>query len=321
MHRRPSLLAASLLLIALICATPLRAEERGPEGSLIESKRHELPAWETIPAWSQRFWDRESYEALRSGRSGEIQHFTYWSGGLKVAGFLFKPVDTAGKTFPVVLWNHGGLGPESRIGGNNYLPFYEMHRFLQAGFVVLASQYRGIGGSEGREEVGGGDVDDVLHLVPFARSLPYADMSRLSIYGFSRGGLVTLQALRRGIPVRAAAVVGTVTDFAQVLDNERAGKLARAAVPDLGPQAIEARSPVRWAEELTKVPLLVLHGSEDDAVPAAQLLDFIRRLETAGGVYELLIYAGDDHLISRHLDERLQRAAEWFKNPPASPSR
>jgi dipeptidyl aminopeptidase/acylaminoacyl peptidase len=319
MHRRPSsLLAASLLLIALVCAGPLRAEERGADGALIEAKPYEMPAFEALPQWAQKAWGRETYDSLRSGRGGiEVQHFIYWSGGLRVGGVLFKPAGTAGTKLPVVLWNHGGLGPESRIGATNVLPLYEMSRFAQAGFVVVASQYRGIGGSEGKEEVGGGDVDDVLNLVPLVRALPSADASRLSVYGISRGALVTLQALRRGLPVQAAAVVGSVTDYSQLLDNERIGELARAAVAGLGPSAIEARSPIRWAGELTRVPLLVIHGGADTSIPPLQILDFVRGLETAKGFYELVLYAGDDHLTSRHLDERLQKAIEWFRNPPA----
>ena len=56
------------------------------------------------------------------------------------------------------------------------------------GYVVLASQYRGNDGGQGQEEFGGADVNDVLNLMPLARSLSFADAKNTVILGFSRGG-------------------------------------------------------------------------------------------------------------------------------------
>ena len=41
--------------------------------------------------------------------------------------------------------------------------------------MVVASQYRGNAGGEGKEEFGGKDVNDVLNLLPLLESLPKAD--------------------------------------------------------------------------------------------------------------------------------------------------
>lgn len=32
-------------------------------------------------------------------------------------------------------------------------------------------------------------------------------------------------------------------------------------------------------------------------------------------MFELIVYANDDHPVSRHSDERLQKTIEWFQNP------
>src|SRR5258705_12775791 len=114
--------------------------------------------------------------------------------------------------FPVVIWNHGMISETSRIGIENYNDIYEIYRIASAGFVVLASQYRGIDGSEGKDEVGGADLDDVMNLFPLARSLGYIDMDRIFMWVLSRGGLMTLQALKRGGPIKAAVVVGKPTE-------------------------------------------------------------------------------------------------------------
>ncbi len=71
--------------------------------------------------------------------------------------------------------------------------FYE---FVSNGFVVVASQYRGADGGEGKEEYGGADIADVLNLIPLAKSLGYADMKNVFMFGNSRGGMMTYLALK-----------------------------------------------------------------------------------------------------------------------------
>jgi dipeptidyl aminopeptidase/acylaminoacyl peptidase len=76
----------------------------------------------------------------------------------------------------------------------------------------VASQYRGNAGGEGKEEFGGRDVDDVLNLIKLLISLPQADAKRIGMYGWSRGGMMTYQALARSDQVAAAIVGAGVTD-------------------------------------------------------------------------------------------------------------
>ena len=78
---------------------------------------------------------------------------------------------------------------------------------------MLASNYRGGGGSDGVDEWGGRDVDDVMNLIPLARDLGYIDMANLFMIGMSRGGPMTYIALRRKFPANAAAVISGVTDL------------------------------------------------------------------------------------------------------------
>ena len=68
------------------------------------------------------------------------------------------------------------------------MSFYE---FLSNGFVVIASQYRGNDGGQGKEELGGADLNDVMSLFALAQSLGYIDMRNIFMYGVSRGGMTT----------------------------------------------------------------------------------------------------------------------------------
>src|SRR5207247_311744 len=97
-----------------------------------------------------------------------------------------------------------------KIDTPNILDFYEL---ASHGFVILASQYRGNDGGEGREEFGGADVNDVINLLSIAASLPDADPKNVFLYGLSRGGMMTFLALQRGddeeVPVSQALAFAT----------------------------------------------------------------------------------------------------------------
>jgi dienelactone hydrolase len=313
--------AALLLGLALLPSAAFAQSATKDDGKIIEQAPLAPPAFEQVPERFQRLYGREAIERVRNSPGLELLKIKYLSDGLKVSGFIYKPKDVAGKKLPAVIWNRGGASDDTIITAANYLHFYEMHRLASEGFVVLASQYRGYDGGEGRDEVGGADTNDVLNLFPLARSLGYVDMGRVFMFGFSRGAQMTLQAIRRGAPVRAAGVVGAPTDMwlsfrenpgirALVTSNWAGGEARRE-------QNMEERSAVRWADRLT-VPVLIFQGGADPAVSANHALELARKMEEAGNLYELVVYARDDHFVTRNAEDRLRRTVEWFKRPPVN---
>ncbi|HEX8294304.1 MAG TPA: prolyl oligopeptidase family serine peptidase, partial [Pyrinomonadaceae bacterium] len=297
-------LAFTLLGLALLPPARAAAQAGAKEdGKIVEQERFAPPAFEQVPDRFRQLYGREAIERVRNSPDLELLKIKYMSDGLKVSGFVYKPKETAGKRLPAVIWNRGGAGEETIISAANYLHFYEMHRLASEGFVVLASQYRGYDGGEGKDEVGGADTNDVLNLFPVARSLGYVDMERVFMFGFSRGAQMTLQAVRRGAPVRAVAVVGAPTDMwlsfrenpgiRDLIQSNWAGGEARRE------QNMEERSAVRWADRLA-VPLLIFQGGADPAVSPNQALALARKLEETGNLSELVVYARDDHFVTRN---------------------
>ena len=105
---------------------------------------------------------------------------------------------------PTIVYNRGGSGEFGaiRIG---WLFTGTIAALARAGYIVIASQYSGVAGGEGVDEMGGSDLQDVLNLHKIIKGLSFCDAKRIGMYGFSRGGIMTYRALRE---VRWAAHSG-----------------------------------------------------------------------------------------------------------------
>ena len=135
------------------------------------------------------------------------------------------------------------------------------------------------------------------------------------MYGVSRGGMMTFLEMKRNFPMNAAAVVGAVYDVSAF--RERAPDVVDEAaklIPhysERGVSALQDRSVMDWPESIN-VPLLMIHGADDDEVPPTEALAFAIKLSNLKKPYELLVCAGDVHEAARNRLDRDARIAAWF---------
>lgn len=305
----------AVVLLATCGAVAQTTSTSRTNGSIVEQHRYVLPTWEELVDELKPIYSKQTVEKIRTDPALELLQITYMSDGLKIVGFIYKPKQTTGKKIPAIIFNRGGLSDET-IGPGNYNYLYEMNRYATEGFVVLASQYRGAGGSEGKDEVAGADTNDVMALVTLAGTLGYVDMNRLYMWGYSRGAMMTLQAIKRGAPIKAAAIVGGPTNMANRLNDPGFVEFARATYPDFDTRKEEHvlnRSAILWVDTIN-VPLLIMSGGADQGVTPASVMTFAQKLQEQGKLYELVIYAKDDHPVSNNVEDRLRRTVDWFKN-------
>lgn len=254
---------------------------------------------------------KEEYERRQSFSDYECQRIKYRSDGLKVVGFIWKPKNMAGVKLPLVIVNRGSNRETAKLTPTS---FY--YPFVTNGFAVIGSQYRGNEGGEGKEEYGGAEVNDILNLIPLARSLGYADMNNVFMFGESRGGMMTYLALKNKIPVNAAAVNAAPSDLVLGLKNRPVfAQMYKEMMPDYDKRAdelIRERSAVYWADRIN-TPLLMLQGGADWRVEPIQTLNLAQKLQENGKTYELIVYAGDEHGLSLNRTDAERRIVEWFK--------
>ena len=134
----------------------------------------------------------------------------YLSDGLKVRGYISYPKNNSYK-YPCVIWNRGGIGDKGAI--DSFTARGIFGQIASWGFIVFATQYRGNDGGEGQDEFGGGDVNDVLNLIPLADEIENADTTKWGIEGWSRGGMMTYLVLTRTKLFKCAIVSGGIANL------------------------------------------------------------------------------------------------------------
>jgi dipeptidyl aminopeptidase/acylaminoacyl peptidase len=284
-------------------------------GVIIERNAYKFASYEeAVKATAvENYADKLAYDHAVGDSNFEFQKLKYFSDGLKVTAYLYRPKRIDGQKLPTIIFNRGSavrgdIAPEV---------ISSFHRLASEGFLVLAPLLRQSDGGEGRDELGGADMDDLMNIIPLAKSLGFADMNNLFMYGESRGGMMTYIAIKRKFPVNAAAVVGAFTDL-QLLVDAHPKEYSPAFFYRLWPEyetrkseLFEARSAIRWLDQLS-VPLLIMHGGADWSVSPAHSLNLAQQLQKLGRVYELIVYAEDGHILQHNQVDRDRRATSWF---------
>jgi len=187
------------------------------------------------------------------------------------------------------------------------------------GYIVIASQYRGSEGSEGKDELGGGDVSDVTGLIVTLRSIPKADTSRIGMFGWSRGAINTVLGLTKVSNIKAAVVGAGFTDLISLKETRKffdTGLYSRQ-IPNYGKtkdeHLLKIRSATFFAEKISKTtPILLLQGTGDKNVPASQALNLAQKFYEVKQPFRLILYEGGNHSLEKFKSEYEFEIIKWF---------
>jgi dipeptidyl aminopeptidase/acylaminoacyl peptidase len=261
------------------------------------------------------FYDKicKEYEAVDYAVT---QRIIYESDGLKVTGITSFPVKTEPGKHPILIYNRGGTREYGKLTVLSVMR--AMIPFAKAGYLVYASNYRGNDGGEGTEEFGGADLNDVFNLLETAKANPAWDGRNIFMLGHSRGGLMTYMAIRNNKEINAAVSIAGVADIFQSAEErlDMQEKVYQKLIPGTGDERKQAyinRSALCWANEID-TPLLLMHGTSDDAVDVSHSLKLAEKLKEAGKTYEIIIYEGGSHALLRQWDDVLEKSLSWFEN-------
>lgn len=244
--------------------------------------------------------------------------------GTMVQAFVVKPKELSGnKPLPIILYNRGG---NQRFGAVTLAQLLDFIIPLsKQGYLVAATQYRGGSPySEGQDEFGGRDVEDVLALGDLVAEMPGADGNQRFMLGVSRGAMNTFMALR-DLPkgsvdsYRAVAVIGGLVDLVEMIEfRPEMERVYRALIPgyqDKKSEQLYNRSASLWPDQLPEqVAILQLHGEDDERVSVASARTFAERLEKTVTSHKLVVFDGEDHMIRGAREKVLETIDSWFKH-------
>ena len=192
------------------------------------------------------------------------------------------------------------------------------------GYFVIQPNPRGSTGygqafqSANFQDLGGGDLKDVLGAKDFLVATGYVDPRRVGITGGSYGGFMTLMALGRAPDAFVAAVqMYGIIDWRSMWEHEDAGLQAYQKSllgdPATYPKVYDATSPLTWLGA-AKAPLLSLQGENDIRVPRGQAQQVTDALKARGQTAEVVYYTGEGHgfLKRENQLDALRRRVAWF---------
>jgi len=240
-------------------------------------------------------------------------------GDLDIPAYLFEPLEKRGpKGHAAMVWVHGGVHGNWDI---TMWPFVK--EAVSRGYVIICPEYRGSTGYgqafHNEIDYGGYEVDDVMSAVDYLGTLPYVDMDRLGVMGWSHGGYITLfTVFREQTPFKAAAAIVPVTNLVFRLSykgpgyqHEFATQKRIQGLPFEKPDLYIQRSPLYSVDKL-KTPLLVHVATNDtdvNFVEDQQMIDALRSRKP--NLAETKIYAdpppgaaGGGHTFSRRVDPK-----------------
>jgi dipeptidyl-peptidase 4 len=201
------------------------------------------------------------------------------------------------KKYPVIVDVYGG--PHVQLIHNSWGVTGPGDQLLsEQGYLIWSLDNRG---SWGRghawesvifEHMGQHEIADQLDGVQYLKSLPYVDVSRIGVWGWSYGGYMTLELLTHAPDVfKCGAAGGPVTAW-KFYDSIYTERYMRT--PEENPGGYHDSSPLNYADKL-KAKLLLIHGTDDDNVHMQNTLNFVEALVKARIPFELYLQPGERH--------------------------
>ncbi len=187
--------------------------------------------------------------------------------------YLYEPGVPADGPLPLILFLHGS-GGELDIHDGKTLPTMLESGWLSPNAIVLMPQCPDKNWDECHE-----DVMELLEAVVMEYG---ADRSRISVTGFSLGGVGTFSMLVNYPDYFSAAVALAAKCF-----PEKCGVI-------------------------TSTPLRILHGEEDTGMDPSSVKEATEVINAAGGNCTLTMLPGEGHLIAQHYLDEGGELIDWL---------
>ncbi|MCC7027352.1 MAG: prolyl oligopeptidase family serine peptidase [Saprospiraceae bacterium] len=289
-----------ILSILLVCANM----SFGQNGNIVSKNTIDITKSELWAFISSNDSIKSEYKFANNLNYSEI---IYQSNSYYVEGFLITP--KAKGHYPVIIFNRGGNREFNKLTLKTL--FFSTAVLANEGYIILASNYRA------QDEFGGKDFQDVLNLIHVADQLENADTSKIGMFGWSRGGMMTYMSLKESNRIKTAVIGNGASDLFSAI--EMRPELERDVLSECIPnywknkeKELKKRSALFWADSLNKKSsLLLLCGSLDRQVDYQQSVNMAAKLASINYTCELKVYV-TNHGFQGKRNELNTELLNWF---------
>ena len=232
---------------------------------------------------------------------------------------MVKPhdFDTA-RQYPTVIYVYGGPHAHNVDASWHWASRTWETYMAQKGYIVFILDNRG-SERRGRDfeqatfhQLGQIEMQDQMKGVDYLRTLPYVDMNRLGIHGWSFGGFMTISLMLNYPDVFKVGVAGgPVIDWKwyEVMYGER-----YMGTPENNPEGYAKSSLISKAGNL-KGKLQIITGYNDRTVVPQHCLSFLDACIKAGTQPDFFAYPGEEHNMRGHASVHLhERITQYFED-------
>ena len=222
------------------------------------------------------------------------------------------------KKYPTVVYVYGGPHANNVQASWHWASRPWETYMAQKGYILFildnrGSQYRGRDFEQATfRQLGQIEMQDQMRGVDFLCSLPYVDMSRLGVHGWSFGGFMTISLMLNHPDVFKVGVAGgPVIDWKwyEVMYGER-----YMDTPQQNPEGYEKTSLINKADRL-KGKLQIITGYNDNTVVPQHCLSFLDACIKAGTQPDFFAYPGEEHNMRGHASVHLhERITQYFED-------
>ncbi|MGN6377208.1 MAG: DPP IV N-terminal domain-containing protein [Sphingomonas sp.] len=213
---------------------------------------------------------------------------------------MITPKLVPGKKYPVFMQHYGGPDVGQEVT-NTWNGASLKQYVVDKGYVFFELDNRG-SPNRGKafedhiyHAMGTVEVADQLKGVDFLKSQPFVDPDKITTFGWSYGGYMTLKLLEKAPGTFAAGVaVAPVTDW-KLYDTHYTERYM--GNPNQDPQAYTASGALADSVKISD-PLLLVHGLSDDNVVFDNSSRLMAKLQANNQPFETMLYPGKTHAMS-----------------------
>ena len=232
---------------------------------------------------------------------------------------MVKPADfNPDKKYPTVVYVYGGPHANNVQASWHWASRSWETYMAQKGYIVFildnrGSQHRGRDFEQATfHQLGQIEMQDQMKGVDYLRTLPYVDMNRLGVHGWSFGGFMTISLMTNYPDVFKVGVAGgPVIDWKwyEVMYGER-----YMGTPENNAEGYAKTSLISKAGNL-KGKLQIITGYNDPTVVPQHCLSFLDACIKAGTQPDFFAYPGEEHNMRGHASVHLhERITQYFED-------